>query len=120
MPLYDYECKACEFMFDELICMDDREKPTRRKCPECGRKKVKQVILGAPSMVDSVNISVTKPDNSFSEVIAKINEKEGIKGTRYELHDQISGREKNYKPLTKHQLKVEVNDAVKAKKGRGK
>ena len=69
-------CVECEYIFEEVLRMDDRAKPTRRKCPECGRKKVKQVILGAPSMVDSVNISVTKPDNSFSEVIAKINEKE--------------------------------------------
>ena len=43
MPLYDYECKACGHEFDELIRMVDREKPTRKKCPECGRKKVKQV-----------------------------------------------------------------------------
>ena len=120
MPLYDYECKACEFMFVEMIRMADREKPTRRKCPECGRKKVKQVLLGAPSMVDSVIIGTTKADNSYKEVIAKINEGQGIKGSRYELSDEITIRKKNLKHLTKHEIKTRVNDEVKAKKGRGK
>ena len=120
MPWYDYQCRNCEHEFIEVLRMDDRKKPTRRKCPECGRKTVKQVILGAPAMVDSVVVGVTKPDNGYGEVIAKINEKEGIKGSRYELQDRMSQREKNLKPLTNHQLKVEVNDAIKAMKGRGK
>ena len=33
MPLYDYECKACEFMFDEMIRMADREKTHAQKMP---------------------------------------------------------------------------------------
>jgi putative FmdB family regulatory protein len=74
MPLYDYECKACEFQFDELIRMDDRKKPTRKKCPNCGRKKVKQVILGTPATVDPINIGVRTTDSAYKEVIAKINE----------------------------------------------
>ena len=121
MPWYDYECMECEYIFEEVLRMDDREKPTRKKCPECGRKKVKQVILGAPALVDSAYIGVAKPDNSYSEVIAKINESEGIKGSRYELEDRIEQREKTkQKPLTKHEIKTRVNDNLKAKKGRGK
>lgn len=121
MPLYDYECKACEFIFDELLCMDDREKPTRRKCPECGRKKVKQVLLGAPSLVDSMYLTGvrTAPD-TYKEVVAKINEGQGLKGSRYEVQSEIQVRKEEVKNLTKHEIKTRVNDEVKAKKGRGK
>ena len=74
MPWYDYQCKNCEHAFTEVLRMDDRKKPTRRKCPECGRKMVKQ-LLGNVAMVDSTIIGRTKPDGGFSEVISKINEK---------------------------------------------
>ena len=74
MPLYDYECKACEFMFDEILLIADRAKPTRRKCPNCGKKKVKQVLLGTPATVDPTTIGVRTTDNTYKEVIARINE----------------------------------------------
>ena len=119
MPWYDYYCKECDYEFTESHLMDDRKKPTRRKCPECGRKRVR-ILVGAPALVDSVAIGITKPDNSYKEVIAKMNETTGIKGTRYELEAGISERKRNLKHLNKHQIKVEVNDTLKAKKGRGK
>ena len=75
MPLDDYEGKACGHEFDELIRMADREKPTRKKCPECGRKKVKQVLLGSPPIVDPVNVGRKTTDGAFKEVISKIKEK---------------------------------------------
>ena len=111
MPWYDYQCRNCDHEFTEVLRMADYMKPTRRKCPECGRKMVKQ-LLGTPMMVDSVNIGRTKPTDGYSEVVAKINESQNIKGTRYELQDRISGRSKTLKPLTEHRLKKEVADAV--------
>ena len=66
-------------------------------------------------MGDSVLLEAggEKPDASYSEVIAKINEREGIKGTRYELHDRMSGRAKDLKLLNKYRLKQEVGDNLK-------
>ena len=92
-PIYDYQCRNCDHEFEEIHMIVDRKKPTRRKCPECGRKMVKQLLGKHPiSMVDSVNIGRTKPDGGYSEVIARINEGQNIKGTKYELQDRLSRR----------------------------
>jgi len=107
MPLYDYECKDCEFQFDELIRMDDRKKPTFKKCPNCGRKKVKQVILGTPPIVDPMNIGVQTTDDTYKEVIAKINEAhpaagkdgKGWKASQQIQREGISDTYKGHKEL---------------------
>ena len=112
MPWYDYQCRSCEHEFTESLMMVDRDKPTRRKCPDCGRKTVSKLI-GNVMTADSVVIGTTKPDESFKEVIARINEGQNIKGTRYELQDRMSGRSKNLKHLDRYGIKKEVGDALK-------
>jgi putative FmdB family regulatory protein len=124
MPMYDYQCRNCDHEFEEALRMDNRKNPTRRKCRECGRKMISQVISKSRmATVDSVNIGMTKPDATYSEVIDKINERTGIKGTRYEVQDRLSGRTGTYETvagkrqglghLTKYQIKREVRDALK-------
>jgi hypothetical protein len=72
-------------------------------------------LIGNVVIGDSVLLEAggEKPDNAYGEVIAKINEREGIKGTRYELSDRMSGRSKDLKLLNKHRLKQEVSDNLK-------
>ncbi len=41
MPTYDYECEACEHVWEEFQSIT--AKPTR-KCPECGKPKAKRKI----------------------------------------------------------------------------
>ena len=114
MPWYDYQCRSCDHEFTESLVMDDRDKPTRRKCPGCGRKTVSKLI-GNVMMGDSALLDAggEKPDATYSEVIAKINEREGIKGSRYELKDRLSERHKNLKHLNKYEIKKEVGDRLK-------
>ena len=124
MPVYDYQCRNCDHEFEETLRMYDRGKPTRRKCSECGSKMISQDISKSRvATVDSVNIGITKPDASYSEVVAKINERNDIKGTRYEIQDRLAGRtgttdtvagkRKNLGHLDKYQIKKEVADALK-------
>tara|TARA_Y100000817_G_scaffold131003_1_gene102654 strand:- start:280 stop:642 length:363 start_codon:yes stop_codon:yes gene_type:complete len=115
MPWYDYKCSSCDHEFTEVLRMADRKIPIENGCPACGSFSVKQ-LLGNVMIGDSVNLGITKPDNTYNEVVAKINEKSGIKGTRYELEGRLENREKTkQKPLTKHEIKTEVRDRLKGK-----
>jgi putative FmdB family regulatory protein len=40
--MYEYECKKCEYIFEQLQKMDARP---LRKCPKCGAKKGLTKIL---------------------------------------------------------------------------
>ncbi len=45
MPTYDYECSACEHTFELFQGIND---PVQRKCPECGKLKLKRLFgIGA-------------------------------------------------------------------------
>ena len=41
MPTYDYRCDACEHEFEQFQSMTARP---LRKCPQCGRMKLKRLI----------------------------------------------------------------------------
>ncbi len=41
MPIYEYECKACGYTFEEIQGFND--KPIK-KCPECKKNKVEKLI----------------------------------------------------------------------------
>ncbi len=112
MPWYDYQCRSCEHKFTEVLMMDDRDKPTRKKCPDCGRKTVSK-LFGNVYRVDATTIGLNKNDESYKEVISQINEKSRIKGTRYELHAESAERHKTLKHLNNWEIKKEVADRLK-------
>lgn len=41
MPTYDYECDACEHLFELFQGIND---PVKRKCPECGKLKLRRLF----------------------------------------------------------------------------
>ena len=41
MPTYDYQCTACDHEFEHFQSMSS---PVKRKCPECGKPKLKRLI----------------------------------------------------------------------------
>jgi putative FmdB family regulatory protein len=41
MPIYEYECKRCEHLFEELL--QAMEEPPN-KCPSCGSKRLKRLV----------------------------------------------------------------------------
>jgi putative FmdB family regulatory protein len=41
MPTYEYECDACEHLFEEFQSM--RDEPLT-KCPQCGKKKLRRLF----------------------------------------------------------------------------
>jgi putative FmdB family regulatory protein len=41
MPTYDYECDACEHEFELFQSITE---PLKRKCPECGKMKLRRLF----------------------------------------------------------------------------
>jgi putative FmdB family regulatory protein len=41
MPTYDYECDACEHEFELFQSISE---PLKRKCPECGKMKLRRLF----------------------------------------------------------------------------
>ena len=73
MPFYDYKCKGCDHAFEEMLRMADIDKPTKQKCPKCGKKNV-ELVVGTPAVCDPVRIGVRRPDKGWNEVMSKIKE----------------------------------------------
>lgn len=48
MPTYDYVCDACEHEFELFQSIMESAK---RKCPECGRQKLRRLIGGGAAIV---------------------------------------------------------------------
>ena len=48
MPTYDYECDACGHAFELFQTITDSHK---RKCPECGRLKLRRLIGSGAAIV---------------------------------------------------------------------
>ncbi len=41
MPTYDYQCTACDHEFEHFQSINS---PVMRKCPECGKPKLRRLI----------------------------------------------------------------------------
>ena len=73
MPVYDYACGGCGNEFAEMYKIADRDKPTKKKCSECGKKKVTQLV-NAPMIIDPVRLGIVKPSSQFTDVLTQIHE----------------------------------------------
>jgi putative FmdB family regulatory protein len=48
MPTYDYHCDACEHEFEHFQGFND---PLLKKCPECGKNKLRRLIGAGGAVV---------------------------------------------------------------------
>jgi putative FmdB family regulatory protein len=48
MPTYDYECQNCDHAFELFQMISE---PLKRKCPECGKLKLKRLIGAGAAVV---------------------------------------------------------------------
>lgn len=73
MPNYDYKCAKCEHTFEEFMSYDDREKPCKQPCPECGVKEVTKIIGGFPGLAtDSTLTPDKKTGGQWSEMMNRV------------------------------------------------
>lgn len=71
MPLYDYRCEACQHEWEDSYKMDEREKPTKKPCPKCKKKKV-ILRTTCTGLVDPFVLGRRKPTTAFKEVMSNI------------------------------------------------
>src|SRR3954464_628594 len=66
MPTYEYECEACGYKFERFQSI---KSDAIRKCPECGKNKVKRLIgIGAGMIFKGSGFYITDyRDKSYSE-----------------------------------------------------
>ena len=69
MPLYDFRNKETGELFELSMKIADKEHYLR------DNPNIEQVHVDIASIVDPVNIGVTRPDNGWGEVLQKVNEK---------------------------------------------
>jgi hypothetical protein len=74
MPSYAFRCEKCDHTFDETLSVDDREKPMKKPCPKCKKKKIirdwgseKQSLAMDSTLTPSKVVG-----SQFKEVIDKI------------------------------------------------
>lgn len=81
MPSYDFKCLQCETTFPVLCSISSRTEP--KECPNCKCMETQQVILGAPSMGDSVRLGLQKPSQEFRQLMKSI--KDRNPGAQFEV-----------------------------------
>ena len=89
MPTYEYQCKSCEYRFDEFLMMKDRTKPERKPCPKCGEKSVKQGFFTAP--VGGFDASL-KPQSGFREIMDNMKNNGMVPKKYHENLDKAANR----------------------------
>jgi putative FmdB family regulatory protein len=54
MPMYSYQCDACEHHWDDFYNIEDRNTPLNEPCPKCGEKAVLKSFSSASYLDESV------------------------------------------------------------------
>lgn len=57
MPFYDYECKKCNKIFDEMVSIAKVDK-FKASCPDCKSKKTQRLIS------KNISVSFTNPQDT--------------------------------------------------------
>jgi putative FmdB family regulatory protein len=46
VPIYEFECKKCDVVYEELTSYDKTEKYKGVECPDCGSKSKRKLVSG--------------------------------------------------------------------------
>jgi putative FmdB family regulatory protein len=64
MPIYEYQCEACDACFERLVFGNEEEHVA---CPECRTKKVKRLISCTSFIGESgMGACTSKPSGGFA------------------------------------------------------
>ena len=72
MPTYDYQCNACEHIFDRFSSISARDEPCAEPCPECGKSDVRRGFIEAPSGAVDTTLTADSVAPGFNEVMERM------------------------------------------------
>ena len=71
MPIYEYECRSCDKIFQSLIMKQEHEE--KLVCPECGGSKLKKLIsrvayhVSEQARLDGFDPGASKSDSFYKD-----------------------------------------------------
>ena len=74
MPIYGYHCDKCNYEFDALHKVDDRNKPEQSPCPNCSETECVHITIGTTHVLAGVGTNL-KPPDGFKDVLREIKKK---------------------------------------------
>jgi len=72
MPIYEYHCESCEHSFEILSSVNNMNKPIKKPCPECGKKKVKKSVISRVITGADATVTLEKMCPGFTKKMEKI------------------------------------------------
>ena len=73
MPTYDYRCGACKHIFEAFHLMNEDDTPSKKPCPECGKKEVTKAVSKPAGLGADHNITPDKKTGGkWSEMMGRI------------------------------------------------
>tara|TARA_Y100000034_G_C6628195_1_gene274113 strand:+ start:222 stop:518 length:297 start_codon:yes stop_codon:yes gene_type:complete len=91
MPTYDYRCSACEHIFEEFLPINELDTPTKKPCPECGKKKVTKAVSKPAGIGSDTTLTPDKKTGGdWSEMMGRI--KKGIPKRYHEGLDKSTNK----------------------------
>ena len=100
MPTYEYACEACDHRFERFQSITASP---LRKCPACGRNKVRRLISGGAGFLFKGSGFYITDYRSESYKQAAKKETEGSKGAKETQASEKSSEKKSKKPSKKKQ-----------------
>jgi len=70
MPTYDFQCKECQYYFENVCPMSEHSNP--KCCPKCGSYNSKQVITRGHGICDPYRMGRIKPSEDFRDTLRDI------------------------------------------------
>lgn len=109
MPHYEFSCKKCLKIFDEIVTYDATGKYAKLKCPYCGSKKKDKLIsmysfqFTNPEGSDRWNSEATGHDYRFKHNIPKVKKER-------EMAEALSHMPNPYKEIDDLPLDTGIHD----------
>ena len=95
MPFYEYCCEDCDFTVEEMLSMDERDRPVGTPCPDCGGKIYRAIGANVQDVTytdkERLSKGIRKPQGQFRERMQQITEL-GSQGMGYRQKKALKDR----------------------------